>query len=140
KRFTVLCRKSARAGTAVGAAITALAVVFGVVALPAGAVPEPAPQAVTKTGRVMPLPAGSWSWSANYGVAGPMWASGHHTGQDFSASAGTPVLAAADGVVVFAGTAGPYGNLTQIQHPDGVQTWYAHQSVITTHVGAAVKA
>ena len=90
-------------------------------------------------GRVMPLPAGKWAWSANFGVAGPMWASGHHTGQDFSATAGTPILAAASGIVIFVGDGGPYGNLTQLQHPDGVQTWYAHQSEIRVNVGDRVR-
>ena len=89
-------------------------------------------------GRVLPLPAGSWAWSAGFCVAGPMWASGHHTGQDFSATAGTHVLAAAAGIVVFVGNGGPYGNLTQIQHPDGVQTWYAHQSEFRVKVGDRV--
>lgn len=94
--------------------------------------------AESAAGRVIPLPAGKWAWSAGFGVAGPMWASGHHTGQDFSATAGTPVLAAAAGVVVFVGNGGPYGNLTQIQHPDGVQTWYAHQSEFRVKVGDRV--
>lgn len=89
-------------------------------------------------GRVMPLPSGQWSWSADFGVPGPMWASGYHTGQDFSASAGTPILAAAAGIVIFTGDGGAYGNLTQIQHPDGVQTWYAHQTEIRVRVGDKV--
>lgn len=102
--------------------------------VPSGAFADLAP------GRVIPLPAGRWSWSAGYGVAGPMWASGHHTGQDFSAAAGTPILAAADGVVVFTGDGGPYGNLTQIQHDPSTQTWYAHQSQILVSVGTHVSA
>lgn len=68
-----------------------------------------------------------------------MWASGHHTGQDFHVAAGTPILAAAAGTVIFTGNGGPYGNLTEIQHPDGVQTWYAHQSRISTTVGSRVR-
>ena len=88
---------------------------------------------------MIPLPAGKWAWSAGFGVAGPLWSSGHHTGQDFSATAGTPVLAAAAGIVIFTGNGGPYGNLTQIQHPDGVQTWYAHQTEFRTKVGDKVR-
>lgn len=104
---------------------------------------KPKPHAGTGTpvkhDRVIPLPAGSWGWATPFGAAGPMWASGHHTGQDFHVAAGTPILAAAAGTVIFTGNGGPYGNLTEIQHPDGVQTWYAHQSRISTTVGSRVR-
>ena len=49
------------------------------------------------------------------------------------------ILAAAAGVVVFTGNGGPYGNLTQIQHPDGVRTWYAHQTEIRGRSGDKVR-
>ncbi|MGB3040159.1 MAG: peptidoglycan DD-metalloendopeptidase family protein [Candidatus Nanopelagicales bacterium] len=105
---------------------------------------KPKPHAGTGTplkhDRVIPLPAGTWGWATPFGAAGPMWASGHHTGQDFHVAAGTPILAAAAGTVIFTGNGGPYGNLTEIQHPDGVQTWYAHQSRIATTVGSRVQA
>ena len=110
----------------------------GFAGAPASATETAAPTAPNSSSRVMPLPAGQWSWSAEYGVAGPMWSSGHHTGIDLSASTGTSVLAAAAGVVIFAGEGGAYGNLTQIQHSGGIQTWYAHQSEISVSVGAAV--
>ena len=109
---------------------------------PANAAPAKKKDSATESsapGRVIPLPAGKWAWSAGFGVAGPLWSSGHHTGQDFSATAGTPVLAAAAGIVIFTGNGGPYGNLTQIQHPDGVQTWYAHQTEFRTKVGDKVR-
>lgn len=78
--------------------------------------------------------------SGAFGIAGSAWASGHHTGQDLGAPEGTPVLAAANGTVVFAGPGGRYGNLTEIAHSDGVQTWYAHQSKLQTSVGSVVRA
>lgn len=52
-----------------------------------------------------------------------------HTGVDFSAPDGTPILAAADGTVTFAGTQGGYGGLIVVDHTvDGqpVATAYAH--------------
>ncbi len=49
-----------------------------------------------------------------------------HTGTDYSASAGTPVLAAGDGVVIRAGRMGTYGNLVEIRHINGIRTRYAH--------------
>ena len=51
-----------------------------------------------------------------------------HQGIDFAAPTGTPVLAAADGVVTRAGFAGGYGRIIQLQHPDGTETRYAHLS------------
>lgn len=50
-----------------------------------------------------------------------------HEGTDFGAPAGTPVMAAADGIVVFRGWGGPTGNLVRIAHPQlNLETGYAH--------------
>jgi len=51
-----------------------------------------------------------------------------HTGVDLSAPMGTPVHAAADGIVAHASWGGHYGNLVVIDHGNGMQTWYAHLS------------
>lgn len=51
-----------------------------------------------------------------------------HTGVDLSAAMGTPVHAAADGIVAHASWGGQYGNLVVIDHGNGMQTWYAHLS------------
>ncbi|MFF2081250.1 peptidoglycan DD-metalloendopeptidase family protein [Kitasatospora sp. NPDC058162] len=75
-----------------------------------------------------------------YGVAGSMWASGHHTGQDFVASTGTPLRAVANGVVVKAGYDGAYGNEVEIQLGDGKYAQYAHLSSIGVSVGQTVTA
>ncbi|MFD7597508.1 peptidoglycan DD-metalloendopeptidase family protein [Kitasatospora sp. NPDC059812] len=75
-----------------------------------------------------------------YGVAGSMWASGHHTGQDFVASTGTPLRAVGNGVVVKAGNGGAYGNEVEIKLADGHFAEYAHLSSIGVKIGQAVKA
>jgi murein DD-endopeptidase MepM/ murein hydrolase activator NlpD len=49
-----------------------------------------------------------------------------HLGVDYTARTGTPVWAAADGRVTFAGRSGPNGNLVVIRHSGGFQTAYAH--------------
>ena len=49
-----------------------------------------------------------------------------HAGIDYSASAGTPVMAAGDGTVVRAGWSGGYGNLIEIRHRNGITTRYGH--------------
>ena len=63
-----------------------------------------------------------------------------HLGTDFGARRGTPILAAADGRVVFSGRLGGYGNVIKIRHKDGYLTLYAHQSRRKAKVGQRVKA
>jgi len=63
-----------------------------------------------------------------------------HSGIDFCASESTPIYAAADGVVVFAGPLTVRGNATIISHGWGVYTGYWHQSKIDVTVGQKVKA
>lgn len=53
-----------------------------------------------------------------------------HNGVDYAAPTGTPVLAAADGKVVFAGWKGANGKLVGIEHKSGLTTYYAHLSYI----------
>ena len=63
-----------------------------------------------------------------------------HHGTDFGAKRGTPILAAADGKVIFSGWKGGYGKVTKIQHNDGYVTLYAHQSRLKAKKGSTVKA
>lgn len=49
-----------------------------------------------------------------------------HEGIDISAPSGTPVRAAGDGVVIFAGRLRGYGNVVIIRHDDHYVTIYAH--------------
>jgi len=51
-----------------------------------------------------------------------------HQGIDFGAGAGTPILAAGDGVVTEAGRKGGYGNWLRIRHNGGWDTGYGHVS------------
>lgn len=61
-----------------------------------------------------------------------------HTGWDMSASAGSPIHAAGDGVVVSAGVRGGYGNAVVIDHGGGLATLYAHQSSMAVSAGQQV--
>ncbi|MGA1284210.1 MAG: peptidoglycan DD-metalloendopeptidase family protein [Prochlorothrix sp.] len=62
-----------------------------------------------------------------------------HKGIDIAAPVGTPIVAAAGGVVSYAGwNSGGYGNLVEIQHPDGSVTLYAHNSRIMVQEGQRV--
>ncbi len=53
-----------------------------------------------------------------------------HEGIDISAPAGTPIRAVAAGTIIFSGWMGGYGQLTVIDHGNGLSTAYAHQSAI----------
>ena len=59
---------------------------------------------------------------------------------DLAISKGTPIYAAASGKVIFAkmGWNGAFGGLVIINHSNGTQTLYAHQSKIATHAGDEV--
>ena len=63
-----------------------------------------------------------------------------HKGIDYAAPIGTPVHAAGDGRVLFAGVMGGYGNVVQIEHSRSVVTVYGHLSRFAsgTHAGAHV--
>ena len=77
--------------------------------------------------------------TARFGQCSSHWA--HcHTGLDFAAGTGTPIRAIMGGTVVWTRWGGAYGNLTKIQHPSGVQSWYAHQASRTVKMGDVVTA
>lgn len=63
----------------------------------------------------------------------------NHMGIDYGVPVGTPVKAAADGVVVSAGPKGGYGNAVVLKHPDGSTTLYGHLSGASVQPGQAVK-
>lgn len=58
-----------------------------------------------------------------------------HTGVDWAAPRGTPIIAPGDGVVEKAGWAGGYGRQTIVRHANGYRTSYNHQSAIAKGVG-----
>jgi len=61
-----------------------------------------------------------------------------HRGVDFAASWGTPIAAAADGQVIYAGWHGGYGRQVRIAHEDGTVTSYSHMSSIAAVPGMKV--
>jgi murein DD-endopeptidase MepM/ murein hydrolase activator NlpD len=63
-----------------------------------------------------------------------------HWGIDLAAPLGTPILAAADGVVLRAGPATGYGNAIYIQDADGNVEIYGHMRYLFVHAGDIVSA
>ena len=62
-----------------------------------------------------------------------------HSGVDFAIAHGTPVYAATDGTVNFAGRNGGYGNFVRLRHAGGLGTGYAHLSRIAVRNGQSVE-
>lgn len=63
-----------------------------------------------------------------------------HKGTDIAASTGTPIVAAAAGLVTAAGYSASMGNYIVISHGDGITTRYYHNSKLAVGVGTAVTA
>lgn len=61
-----------------------------------------------------------------------------HTGIDIAAMSGSPISAAAPGVVILSGPYGGYGNAVVIDHGGGLATLYAHQSKIVVSKGQSL--
>jgi len=62
-----------------------------------------------------------------------------HAGLDFAAPVGTPILAAAGGVVSAAEYNPAYGNMVVIDHGNGLQTLYGHASKLEVRAGEIVR-
>lgn len=84
-------------------------------------------------------PAKGWFTSRfGYRVSPFTGKSALHTGLDFAAAPGSPVVAPADGIVTFAGYDEGYGKMVTIDHGYGVSTRYGHNSQIYVQVGQKV--
>lgn len=62
-----------------------------------------------------------------------------HEGIDFNAETGTPVVVAADGVVLSASYHADYGNVVDVDHGDGLTSRYAHLSRIDVKAGTMIR-
>jgi len=122
--------------------------------------PPPPRPVVTAPGRPgVSAAAASWGACGNVAVSGPGatgsfglptgsravsgWVFGdrrnpRHIGVDYKCRLGDPIYAADNGVVVFAGWGGGYGNLVRVSHGNGYETYYAHFSSFAVGCGQAV--
>lgn len=109
-------------------------------ATPQGTLSASAAQASISTsgGAATPLKPGTYTLGSRFGAVGS-WAR-YHTGQDFPAPIGTPIYAAADGVVAAPNGGGWAGTHVVIDHSGGGATLYAHMSSTTVRVGQQVSA
>ncbi|HEY4191003.1 MAG TPA: M23 family metallopeptidase [Mesorhizobium sp.] len=61
-----------------------------------------------------------------------------HTGVDWAAPIGTPIIAAGNGVIEKVGWAGGYGKQIMIRHANGYETSYNHQSAFANGIKAGM--
>lgn len=87
----------------------------------------------------LPVAPGVYHLTSRFGACSALWSS-CHTGLDFAAPEGTPLLAVAAGTVTEVGYAGAYGNRTIVTLQDGTEMWYCHQSTTTVGTGDRVVA
>ncbi|CAM5797087.1 MULTISPECIES: murein hydrolase activator EnvC family protein [Brevibacillus] len=76
----------------------------------------------------LPIDDGLFRWSSGFGVRRDPFTgrSAGHNGVDMAAPKGTPIKAAAPGIVVFAGYYGGFGNAVMIKHSPEITTLYGH--------------
>jgi murein DD-endopeptidase MepM/ murein hydrolase activator NlpD len=67
------------------------------------------------------------------------WTSEFHNGVDFAVGYGTPVRATAAGIITFANWDVVYGRKVEINHGNGIETFYGHNSRLLVKVGDTVK-
>lgn len=111
--------------------------------------PQPTEQIIPRT-TPTPLPLVQQVQAASIGIfqqplasyrSVSTYFSSYHPGVDLTDPTGTPVMAAASGVVIHAGwTSDGYGQSIVIDHQNGMTTRYAHLSVISVNMGQTVSA
>jgi len=81
-----------------------------------------------------------FSWPVDGRIVSPFGrrTRGWHAGMDIKAEAGTPILAAAPGVVISSGQERSYGRIIRIEHDNGFVTVYAHNLENLVEVGDRV--
>ncbi len=82
--------------------------------------------------------------TSNYGsrvypIEGTNIVTDFHLGLDIAAPAGSMIVSALDGVVIYAGWLGSYGNCVMVRHGNGITTVYGHGQKILTERGKEVK-
>ncbi|MBE7324886.1 M23 family metallopeptidase [Nocardioides sp. Y6] len=83
------------------------------------------------------MPVSGYRLSATFGLSSYLWST-VHTGLDFAAPSGTPLVAVANGTITEVTTHPSYGYMTVLTLEDGTEIWYCHQSTVGVSVGQTV--
>ncbi len=112
---------------------------FNVVDTPKVSKPKAVVSKVVGSKAVSPVPGHGVTYS--FGIKNSRYAAGYHTGADYAARTGTPVVAVRSGKIIRSDSAGgAYGNWIQLLGDDGHVYMYAHLSSRQVSVGQRVKA
>ena len=84
------------------------------------------------------LPLSDYRLTGTFGETSSLWAN-THTGLDFAAPAGTPIMSIGNGVVTDVGYSGAFGNRTIVTLEDGTEIWYGHQASFAVSPGENVR-
>lgn len=113
--------------------------------IPGGEIAAPAPRAGSSSSRAPYLGGGGSVQTGYYSnpLPGGIITQGVHgwNGIDIGAARGTPVYAAANGIVIIArngGWNGGYGNYVVVTHSNGTQTLYSHMKNVIVSSGQSV--
>jgi murein DD-endopeptidase MepM/ murein hydrolase activator NlpD len=87
----------------------------------------------------MALPVAGGQISSPFGMRHLGFAAAFHNGIDLAGQFGTPIVAAADGVVDYADWYYNYGNTVRIVHSDSLVTSYSHMSGLAPGVGPGTR-
>ncbi|KRF18897.1 hypothetical protein ASG90_03120 [Nocardioides sp. Soil797] len=85
------------------------------------------------------LPLSNYRLTATFGQSSGLWSS-THTGLDFAAPTGTPIMSVTNGTVTSAEYAGAYGNQVIVTTDEGEELWYCHMNEFAASVGDKVRA
>jgi murein DD-endopeptidase MepM/ murein hydrolase activator NlpD len=84
------------------------------------------------------LPLTSYRLTARFGESSGLWAN-MHTGLDFAAPTGTPVMSVTNGIVTSVGSDGAYGNKVIVTTEDGEELWYCHLTAFAVSEGDTLR-
>jgi len=85
------------------------------------------------------LPLSSYRLTATFGESSGLWAN-THTGLDFAAGTGSPIMSVTNGTVTSVGSDASYGNQVIVTTEDGEELWYCHLSGFAVSVGDTIRA
>jgi len=83
------------------------------------------------------VPVSGYDLTAGFGETSSLWST-MHTGLDFAAREGAPVVSVTTGTVTSTRYDGAYGNTTVVTLEDGTEVWYCHLSAQSAQRGQVV--